>query len=130
MHDGTHEDEPFVFLYGCGGTKQAFPRGAPAAAHAARGGLPNMPQQGQYTTGFALGKTPTMSGTLRARILQVKARQCDPQARDVRRATCSVQHQRNQHDRRTTYNVHQPPRNTVPYEIRQCDAPLEGRADP
>jgi hypothetical protein len=28
--------------------------------------------QGQYTTGFALGKTPMMSPTLRSRILQVE----------------------------------------------------------
>jgi retinol dehydrogenase-12 len=48
VHDGTAEAEPFIFLYGCGGTKQ-----------------------GTYVTGFVLGKTPTASSTLQARIDQV-----------------------------------------------------------
>lgn len=45
VHDGSAESEPFMFLYGCGGTKQ-----------------------GAYVTGFVLAKNNTVSSTLRARI--------------------------------------------------------------
>jgi len=45
VHDGSQEPEPFVFLYGCGGTVQ-----------------------GTYVTGFVLAKTPVATPTLDARI--------------------------------------------------------------
>jgi len=58
VHDGTAEPEPFVFLYGCGGTKQ-----------------------GSYVTGFVLGKTPTASQALKTRIDSVAvANGFDPKA--------------------------------------------------
>lgn len=45
VYDGSQEAEPFVFLYGCGGTVQ-----------------------GSYVTGFVLAKTPVASLALNARI--------------------------------------------------------------
>jgi NAD(P)-dependent dehydrogenase (short-subunit alcohol dehydrogenase family) len=51
VHDGRHEQEPYLFLYGCGATKQ-----------------------GAYTTGFAIAQTPTASDALAAKILAVAAK--------------------------------------------------------
>jgi len=48
VHDGTQEAEPFVFLYGCGSTKQ-----------------------GAYVTGFVMGKQPTATASLSKRIDEV-----------------------------------------------------------
>eukprot|EP00929_Paragymnodinium_shiwhaense_P119436 TRINITY_DN91334_c0_g1_i1.p1 TRINITY_DN91334_c0_g1~~TRINITY_DN91334_c0_g1_i1.p1 ORF type:complete len:671 (+),score=117.63 TRINITY_DN91334_c0_g1_i1:61-2073(+) len=48
VHDGTQEKEPFVFLYGCGSTKQ-----------------------GAYVTGFVMGKQPVASAALTKRIAEV-----------------------------------------------------------
>jgi len=51
VHDGRHdESEPFMFLYGCGETKQ-----------------------GAYTTGFAIAQSKTASAALSAKILAVAA---------------------------------------------------------
>lgn len=50
VHDGTQEREPFIFLYGCGSTKQ-----------------------GRYVTAFVMGKKPTASVTLERRTSQVAA---------------------------------------------------------
>lgn len=50
VHDGTAEAEPFIFLYGCGSTKQ-----------------------GTYVTGFVMGKQPVVSPTLQKRLAAVAA---------------------------------------------------------
>jgi hypothetical protein len=50
VHDGTAEKEPFIFLYGCGSTKQ-----------------------GAYVTGFVMGKQPVMSPSLQKRVADVAA---------------------------------------------------------
>eukprot|EP00937_MAST-01D_sp_MAST-1D-sp2_P006234 g6234.t1 len=50
VHDGRHEVEPFMLLYGCGTTKS-----------------------GAYTTGFALAQTRVASAALSARIAAVGA---------------------------------------------------------
>jgi hypothetical protein len=48
VHDGTQEAEPFIFLYGCGSTKQ-----------------------GAYVTGFVMGKQPVATASLQKRIKEV-----------------------------------------------------------
>ena len=50
LHDGRHEEEPFLFMYGCGATKQ-----------------------GRYTTAFALGRAKVASAALDAKISAVAA---------------------------------------------------------
>jgi len=50
VKDATNEREPFVFFYVCGGTLQ-----------------------GNYTTAFALARTPTPSASLHARLATVAA---------------------------------------------------------
>jgi hypothetical protein len=48
LHDGRHEAEPFLFMYGCGATKQ-----------------------GAYTTGFAIAQAKTASAALDAKIRSI-----------------------------------------------------------
>ena len=48
VKDGSHEKEPFMFFYVCGGTLQ-----------------------GNYTTAFALSKQPHLTPTLHSRLAEV-----------------------------------------------------------